>query len=101
MIYEAANGPDGLLLAASERPDVICLDLGLPGLDGREVLRRLKDDPATRDIPVVVVTSRALDDAERGELLALASGVLSKDAISRERALAAVDDALRGAGRDA
>jgi signal transduction histidine kinase/CheY-like chemotaxis protein len=101
MIFEAANGPDGLELAHSEHPDVICLDLGLPGLGGREVLRRLKDDPATREIPVVIVTSSALDDAERSELLSLAAGVLSKEAFSRERALAAVDEALRAAGRAA
>ncbi|HVH06165.1 MAG TPA: response regulator, partial [Myxococcota bacterium] len=101
VIYEAANGPDGLMLAQSEHPDVICLDLGLPGLDGREVLRRLKDDPETREIPVVIVTSAALEDAERSELLGLAAGVLSKEAISRERALAAVDEALRGVGREA
>ena len=101
VIYEAANGPDGLMLAQSEHPDVICLDLGLPGLDGREVLRRLKDDPETREIPVVIVTSAALGDAERSELLGLAAGVLSKEAISRERALAAVDEALRGVGREA
>jgi signal transduction histidine kinase/CheY-like chemotaxis protein len=101
VIFEAANGPDGLSLAQTERPDVICLDLGLPGLRGREVLRRLKDDPATREIPVVIVTSHALENTERSELLGLAAGVLPKEAISRERALAVVDDALRAAGRAA
>jgi signal transduction histidine kinase/CheY-like chemotaxis protein len=94
VIYEASNGLDGLQLAQSERPDVICLDLGLPGIGGREVLRRLKDDPSTREIPVVVVTSRALDPDERRELLGLAAGVLPKEALSRERALAAVEEAL-------
>jgi CheY-like chemotaxis protein len=94
-VYEAASGEEALELARSEHPDVICLDLGLPGLSGSEVLRRLKDDQATRGIPVVVVTSSLLDESDRRELLTLAAGVLPKDALSRERALAVVDDALR------
>jgi signal transduction histidine kinase/CheY-like chemotaxis protein len=98
VIFEAATGPEGLKLARDERPDVICLDLGLPGLGGKEVLRQLKDDPSTREIPVVIVTSRALDAADRSELLSLAAGVLPKEALSRERALAAIEDALRVAG---
>jgi signal transduction histidine kinase/CheY-like chemotaxis protein len=96
VIYEAASGPEGLELARTEHPHVICLDLGLPGLGGREVLRRLKDDPATRGIPVVIVTSSLLEEAERRDLLALAAGVLPKEALSRDRAVAAVDEALRG-----
>jgi len=98
VIFEASNGPDGIALAQSEHPDVICLDLGLPGLGGREVLRRLKDDPSTRGIPVLIVTSSALDAAERSSLLELAAGVLPKDALSRKRALAALEEAVRSAG---
>jgi len=98
VIFEASNGPDGIALAQSEHPDVICLDLGLPGLGGREVLRRLKDDPSTREIPVLIVTSSALDAAERSSLLELAAGVLPKDALSRKRALAALEEAVRSAG---
>jgi len=99
VIFEATTGPEGLKLAHEEQPDVICLDLGLPGLGGREVLRQLKDDPATREIPVVIVTSSALDASERTQLLSQAAGVLPKEALSRERALAAVEDALRVAGQ--
>jgi signal transduction histidine kinase/CheY-like chemotaxis protein len=99
VILEASNGPDGLALAQSEHPDLICLDLGLPGLGGREVLRQLKDDPGTREIPVLIVTSSALDDADRRSLLELAAGVLSKQALSREHARAAMSEALRGSRR--
>ncbi|MDR3506724.1 MAG: PleD family two-component system response regulator [Caulobacteraceae bacterium] len=53
----AQDGPTGLAMAASERPDIIILDVMMPGMDGFEVCRRLKDDPATRHIPVVLVTA--------------------------------------------
>jgi len=57
----AENGAQGLLLAASERPDLIFLDLKMPGLDGFEVLSRLKADKNLANIPVVVFTA---DDFE-------------------------------------
>ncbi len=52
----AANGEDGMAAAHRRTPDAIILDVLLPGIDGWEVLRRLKADPALRDLPVVVVT---------------------------------------------
>jgi DNA-binding response OmpR family regulator len=58
----------GAVLAARAHPDVILLDLGLPDLPGDEVLRRLKRDPATAPIPVVVVSAEpdAADRVPRG-----------------------------------
>lgn len=53
----AAGGIEGLLLARREQPDLILLDLMLPDLSGIDVLRALRDDPATREIPVIVVSS--------------------------------------------
>jgi CheY-like chemotaxis protein len=100
VITEAANGVEALRLARAERPDVICLDLGMPDIDGTDVLQRLKSDPQTCDIPVVVVTSRALNEAQRG-LGGLAADVLAKDMASRERMLAVIDAATRTAGRSA
>jgi CheY-like chemotaxis protein len=95
VVLEAASGAEGLRLAAMEKPDVICLDLMMPDTDGHSVLRRLKGDPETRDIPVLIVTSKRLEDDERSRLLELANGVLGKEAVSRERVLAAVEDAIR------
>jgi CheY-like chemotaxis protein len=97
-IFEASNGHEALRIAQAEHPDVICLDLMMPDVDGFEVLRRLKDDPATRDIPVVVITSKPLDDGERHTLLGAAATILPKDRVSREEAVASVDEALRAAG---
>ncbi len=96
-VFEASSGREALRLVQVERPDVICLDLMMPELDGYEVLRQLKSDPATRDIPVVLITSKALDNGERDELLAAAWAILPKDRVSREEAIAAVDEALRAA----
>jgi CheY-like chemotaxis protein len=61
-VVEAPAGEEGLRQAATRRPDLIILDLQLPGISGPEVLDRLKDDPSTREIPVVIYTSRPLDD---------------------------------------
>ena len=54
---EAADGLAGLAQAESWHPDAILLDVRMPGLDGYEVCRRLKANPATKPIPVIVVTA--------------------------------------------
>jgi DNA-binding response OmpR family regulator len=66
-VLEAEDGPRGLELAKSEQPDVILLDVMMPGLDGWEVLQRLLEDDKTREIPIVFLTARAeLRDRARG-----------------------------------
>jgi len=54
----AASGEEGLKTAHSQRPDLILLDLMLPGMDGLEVARRLKKEEATKGIPVIMVTAK-------------------------------------------
>ena len=66
-VIEAGDGPGGLELARSEQPEVILLDVMMPGLDGWRVAERLLDDPVTRDIPIVFLTARAdIRDRARG-----------------------------------
>jgi CheY-like chemotaxis protein len=66
-VLEARDGPAGLEIARRERPDVILLDVMMPGLDGWKVAEELLEDPSTRDIPVVFLTARAdLRDRARG-----------------------------------
>jgi signal transduction histidine kinase/DNA-binding response OmpR family regulator len=77
-VIEAADGGSGLATAVATRPQVIVLDLGLPDISGEEVLQRLSDDPATRDIPVVIATSRDLTPGEHATLAARAKAVLNK-----------------------
>jgi two-component system, cell cycle response regulator DivK len=59
-VEEAENGQQALDKAFTLRPDVMVMDLSLPGLDGWEATRRLKRDPRTRDIPVIALTGHAL-----------------------------------------
>lgn len=54
----ASTGEEALEKTGSENPDLILLDLMLPGLDGLQVTRRLKEDPKTRDIPIAMLTAR-------------------------------------------
>jgi len=94
-VLEASDGPQGLQLAESAQPSVIFLDLMMPGMNGFEVLQRLKDNPATREIPVIVCTSQTLDDAQRLTLQRQTFATLPKQARSREVVLQNVREALR------
>ncbi len=65
-VIEAEDGESGLAAAAEHRPDLILMDIQLPGLDGYEATRRLKADAVLHAIPVIAVTSYALGgDADR------------------------------------
>ena len=65
-IVQARNGLDGIALAARVLPDLILLDIQLPGMDGYAVARELRRNPALRDVPIVAVTSYAMvGDKER------------------------------------
>jgi CheY-like chemotaxis protein len=59
---------EGLQMARESKPDLVILDLSMPDLSGFEVLNELKQDPATRPIPVIIYTSQVLDIDERGRL---------------------------------
>ena len=62
----ARTGEDGVTLAVKEPPDLVLMDLQLPGIDGMEALRQLRDSPRTAEIPVVAVTAQAMkQDRER------------------------------------
>jgi two-component system cell cycle response regulator DivK len=65
-ILEAVTGDEGVTLATTQHPDLILMDIQLPGMDGYEATRRIKADPVLRHIPIIAVTSYALsgDDAQ-------------------------------------
>jgi two-component system, cell cycle response regulator DivK len=59
-VIEAADGNQAVALALSERPDLILMDLGLPGIDGWEATRQLKLNEAVRHIPIIVLSAHAM-----------------------------------------
>jgi DNA-binding response OmpR family regulator len=66
-VLEASDGPTGLELAKRETPDVILLDVMMPGLDGWQVAEALLEDDSTREIPIIFLTARAeFRDRARG-----------------------------------
>jgi two-component system, cell cycle response regulator DivK len=62
---EAATGEEGVALAEADPPDLILMDIDLPGMNGYEATRRLKSNPAMRRIPIVAVTSYALSGDDK------------------------------------
>ncbi len=93
VVAEARDGERGLHEARTLRPDLILLDLRMPGLDGYGVLQALAAEAGTVAIPVVVCTSSALQPADRPRL-ARAAAVLPKHTLSREGLLSAVEAAM-------
>jgi len=94
---EAAGGNEGLRRATERMPDLVILDLAMPDLSGFEVLKKLKQDPRTANIPVIIHTSKILDSHERS-LLSKAVAVVPKEMRSREHSLARFSDAFSKAG---
>jgi CheY-like chemotaxis protein len=60
-VEEAVTGTEALEKAFASRPDLVVMDLSLPGMDGWEATRRLKADPRTKHVPIVVVSGHALE----------------------------------------
>jgi signal transduction histidine kinase/DNA-binding LacI/PurR family transcriptional regulator/CheY-like chemotaxis protein len=98
---EARNGSEALAIVQTDPPDLVLLDLVMPGMDGFEVLEAMRSRNDTRDIPVVVVTGQMLSDDDvdrlnRGVALLLGKGVFTPDemigrietALSRRRTMA-------------
>ena len=66
-VLQATDGFHGFVRAHDDRPDLIVMDVRLPGVSGLEVTRTLKESAYTRDIPIVVATAFLIDDAELRE----------------------------------
>lgn len=66
-VVEAVDGEEGIKKVKEEKPDLILLDLILPGIDGFEVLSKVKEDPSLNQIPVIVLSNLGQrDDVEKG-----------------------------------
>jgi two-component system cell cycle response regulator DivK len=81
---EASNGEDGVALARTHRPDLVLMDVQLPGMDGVEALARLRAEPESAELPVVAVTAFAMKDDRARFLAAGFDGYLEKPLSVRE-----------------
>ena len=77
-VLSAVDAESGLTLARSERPDLILMDIQLPGMDGLEAIRLLKHDDATRVIPVIALTALAMKGDEERIRAAGCDGYIAK-----------------------
>jgi len=77
-VLTAASGREGLAIAAAERPDAILLDVMMPGMDGTATFKQLQANPATQDIPTILLTAKA-KMSEKQQFLELGvTGTISK-----------------------
>jgi two-component system cell cycle response regulator len=79
----AADGASCLAILREERPDLVLLDLGLPDISGLEVLRRLRSDPSSRDVPVIALTATGKTEERLAALAAGADDVVDRPANER------------------
>ena len=77
-VVEATTGEDGVRLAREVRPDLILMDLQLPGIDGAETLRQIRQHDQMRAVPVVAVTAFAMDDDRRKAFASGFNGYVEK-----------------------
>ena len=92
-ILSATDGAAGLAMAAAERPDLILMDLNLPEVDGWEASRRLKADPATRDIPIIALSAHAMA-GDREKALATGCDDFDTKPVEFDRLLAKIEQVL-------
>ena len=92
-IVLAVDGAEALTVAVAERPDVILMDMRLPGIDGWEATRRLKADPETRAIPVIALTAHAMA-SDRADALAAGCDDHDTKPIDLDRLLSEIEALL-------
>ncbi len=86
-LLAALDGAEGLSLARNENPDIILLDLMMPGMSGFEVLESLRSDEETMEIPVIILTSKGLTEEERQLLNEHVQGLMSKATLTPQSLL--------------
>jgi CheY-like chemotaxis protein len=96
-VTTASNGAEAVELARTDRPDVVLLDVMLPRVDGPAILKMLRAETGTRDIPVIYLTAKATAGREEEWPLNGATGVIAKPFDPMTLA----DDVARLIGRDA
>ena len=93
-VIVADNGKDALLLAESKHPDLIILDVLMPGMDGPEIAKRLKEIPETMDIPVIFLTGMFPKHEDKKQGRIVAGNMLFDKPYDVESLLIAINKAL-------
>ncbi len=83
-VLSATTGQEALDITETERLDLILMDVSLPGMDGLTVTKKLKDDPRTRDIPIVALTAHAMKGDEERMLEQGCAGYIAKPIDTRK-----------------
>ena len=83
-VFTANCGDEGVTVATRTHPDVIVLDVAMPGMDGWEACRRIKNHPDTKDIPIILLTGSYDDDAAQHATAVGASTLLRKPCVADE-----------------
>ncbi|MDP6503034.1 MAG: ATP-binding protein, partial [Planctomycetota bacterium] len=99
-LVEAENGVMGLEMAKKLKPRAIILDLMMPGMDGYEMLEKLRADPVTRDVPVVVNSSKLLNEQDTDRLEEARAAFLAKPNTSGDRVLNSLQEAAEKVGAE-
>ena len=93
-VLTANTGETGLQIVQTQKPDLVLLDVILPGIKGRDVCRKIKEDPATKKIPVVFLTAKFSEDDIKAEMAAGAESHLTKP-VSIKQLVSTIDQFLR------
>ena len=94
-LFSAEDGEAGLRALEAQRPDIILLDLMMPGLDGFGVIERLRSDPGLREIPIIVISARELTAEESRKLTESVAFVMKKQGFDGDLLVEEINSALR------
>lgn len=95
-VVMAEDGERGVVMARTESPDIILMDVGLPGIDGYETTRLIKSQPETQSIPIIVLTAWAMAD-EREKALAAGCDDYDTKPVDFPRLISKIEALLKGA----
>ena len=99
VVSTAVDGAEGVYMAKSENPDLIITDLAMPNVDGLEMIKQLRTDPETADLPVILYTAFGSSDTAQEAMEAGATRIFSKP-FDLERMLHFILESLGAAGDD-
>ena len=94
-LVEYENGPDALAGIAAKRPHVVLLDISLPGMDGTEILHRLRNDETLRGLPVIALTAHAMAGDREKFLAAGFDDYITKPIIDEDELFRAIERLIR------